>query len=74
MILLPAARAIYAAGDPMHLRASFDVLFAVSRRSGPWTAPASMRTNCRGARGAGLRAMRARICQLADELELEAPS
>ena len=31
MILLPAARSIYAAVDPVHLRASFDVLFAVAR-------------------------------------------
>lgn len=31
MILLPAARSIYAAVDPVHLRSSFDVLFAVAR-------------------------------------------
>jgi transposase len=31
VILLPAARAIYAAVDPVHLRSSFDVLFAIAR-------------------------------------------
>lgn len=31
MILLPATRALYAAVDPVHLRASFDVLFAIAR-------------------------------------------
>ncbi len=31
MILLPATRALYAATEPVHLRASFDVLFAVAR-------------------------------------------
>lgn len=31
MILLPATRALYAAVEPVHLRASFDVLFAIAR-------------------------------------------
>lgn len=31
MILLPATRALYAAVDPVHLRYSFDVLFAIAR-------------------------------------------
>lgn len=31
MILLPTTRALYAAVDPVHLRASFDVLFAIAR-------------------------------------------
>ena len=31
MIILPATRALYAAVEPVHLRASFDVLFAIAR-------------------------------------------
>lgn len=31
MILLPTTRSLYAATQPVHLRASFDVLFAVAR-------------------------------------------
>jgi transposase len=31
VILLPTTRALYAAIEPVHLRASFDVLFAVAR-------------------------------------------
>ena len=31
MILLPSTRALYAAVEPVHLRASFDVLFAIAR-------------------------------------------
>jgi transposase len=31
MILLPATRALYAAVEPVHLRHSFDVLFALAR-------------------------------------------
>jgi transposase len=31
VILLPATRALYAAVEPVHLRASFDVLFGVAR-------------------------------------------
>jgi transposase len=31
MILLPVTRPLYAAIDPVHLRSSFDVLFAIAR-------------------------------------------
>ena len=31
MIFLPATRALYAAVEPVHLRASFDVLVAIAR-------------------------------------------
>lgn len=31
MILLPTTRALYAATQPVHLRASFDVLFGIAR-------------------------------------------
>lgn len=31
MIVLPATRALYAAVEPVHLRSSFDVLFAIAR-------------------------------------------
>jgi len=31
VILLPTARALYAAVEPVHLRSSFDILFAIAR-------------------------------------------